>query len=65
MDSAENAPKKKKEAAFENDEDAERMEMMRIENGANQIENEANQIENGANQIENGDIQSQDEENIE
>ena len=50
MDSVENAPKKKKEAAFENDEDAERMEMTRIENGANQIEN--------------GATQNQDEENI-
>ena len=73
MEGRERAPKKKKEATFESDEDAERMEVVRVENGTNQITNGGNQIENGTNQIENGANliengainQSQDEENIE
>ena len=49
------------------EEDVERIEMTRVENGGSHIENGGNQIENGAiNQIQNAAInQTQDEENIE
>ena len=50
MEGRERAPKNKKDASFESEEDAERVEMTKIENEANRIENGTNKIENGANQ---------------